>query len=42
MLILTLTIFSAIITAIGARIDWIMIVAGAFADGESKLLKRWT
>lgn len=42
MLVLTLTIFGAIITAIWALIDWIMIVAGAFTDGEGKLLKRWT
>jgi TM2 domain-containing membrane protein YozV len=42
MLILTLTMIGAIITVIWATIDWIMIVAGAFSDGEDKLLKRWT
>tara|TARA_R110002096_G_scaffold252520_1_gene445444 strand:+ start:73 stop:534 length:462 start_codon:yes stop_codon:yes gene_type:complete len=42
MLILTLTLFGAIITAIWALVDWIMIVTGAFTDAEGKLLKNWT
>jgi TM2 domain-containing membrane protein YozV len=42
MLVLTLTVIGAIVTAIWATIDWIMIVCGAFDDREGRRLTRWT
>ena len=42
MLVLTLTIFGIIITAVWACIDWIVIASGSFRDGEDRRLKKWT
>jgi TM2 domain-containing membrane protein YozV len=42
MLVLTLTLFGMIATAIWAMIDWILIVCGAFRDAEGRLLTQWT
>lgn len=42
MLVLTVTVFGAIITAIWATVDWILLVCGAFTDGEGKRITRWS
>ena len=42
MVLLTLTVFGAIISIIWATIDWVLIVCGAFEDAEGKKLRRWT
>lgn len=41
MLVLTLTGVGLIVTGIWATVDWILLVCGAFRDGESRLLKSW-
>ena len=42
MLVLTLTLVGAIVTAIWATVDWILLVCGAFRDGEDRRIVRWT
>ncbi len=42
MLILTLTFFGIFVTAIWNLIDWIMIICGAFRDGEGRVISEWT
>ena len=42
MVLLTLTVFGAVISIIWATIDWVLIVCGAFEDAEGKKLRRWT
>lgn len=41
-LLVTLTIIGAIVSGIWATIDWILIVIGAFRDGDGRRLTEWT
>jgi len=41
MLLLTLSLFGLLITALWAFIDWIMVACGTFKDSEGKLIKNW-
>jgi len=40
-LILTLTFFGAVISAPWAFIDFVIIIAGEFRDGQNKRIKTW-
>lgn len=42
MLVLTLTLVGSVITGIWMTVDWILLVCGAFRDGEGRLIKKWT
>lgn len=42
MLIISLTFLGILITAIWNFIDWIMIICGAFRDGEGRKITLWT
>lgn len=42
MLIISITVFGLIVTAIWALIDWIMIVSGNFRDKDNRLLTEWS
>lgn len=42
MLVLTLTLIGAVVSAIWATVDWILIVTGSFTDIEGRRLKRWS
>lgn len=42
MLLLTVTVVGAVVTGIWATIDWILIVCGAFRDGDGRRLTVWT
>lgn len=41
-LVLTLTVLGAPIAWIWSTVDWILIVCGAFRDGDERLLTEWT
>ena len=42
MLILSLTIVGLLATSIWVLIDWIMILAGTFRDGDGLKIIKWT
>ena len=42
MLLLTPSFFGVLVTAIWNFIDWIMIICGAFRDGEGRKISQWT
>lgn len=42
MVLLTLSVFGLVVSAIWAFIDWIMIIVGAFRDKRGNLLTEWT
>lgn len=42
MLILTCTVFGAIVTVIWLLVDLIVLATGGFRDGDDKLMKEWT
>jgi len=42
MLLLTLSFFGVLVTAIWNFIDWIMIICGAFRDGDGRKISQWT
>lgn len=40
-LILTLTMIGVIVTAVWAFVDWILILCGAFRDGDNCKISKW-
>lgn len=42
MLILTLTLFGAIVTSIWCIVDLVILATGSFRDGDGKVMKEWT
>jgi TM2 domain-containing membrane protein YozV len=42
MVVLTLTVVGALVTAIWALVDWIVILCGGFTDAKGRRLTRWT
>ena len=41
MLILTLSIFGTLITMVWALLDWILVLSGAFRDGDGYKIANW-
>ena len=42
MLILTLTLFGAIVTSIWCIVDLVILATGGFRDGDGRLMTKWT